>query len=481
MHRMSPHARSSVYRGHLANIYLVVGLSTLLLAGSFYLFGMRPLIDYLRETHAASIELALQNSVGRLRGIIRNHEDLARQAASRTAIRLKQAAYLRGEVSREALVAFSQPKLADALQANTEILAIARYAPDGDRLFAVGEAVDPALAEQCDPIRLAAVRLLPITGRARPGQLVYCSPIVARDDTRLGMDLLLMSDRSLQRFVNEQSQPPNTVALVFADREIGYWPNAAAPPQARQALTRYLAEGRTDADVIIAQQALGVSDWSLVALVDAKTFFAPIDRQSVVLTVTTLVSMLVVYGLTVMALRPIMAMFVREKRLLLLARTDGLTGLYNHAYMQEQLAFELGRAVRYQRPLTLLLFDIDHFKSVNDRYGHQAGDQVLVALAALCRQLVRETDQLARYGGEEFLIVLPETQPSAGAAFAERLRTTIEQTPFTVAGMHLHLTVSIGLASWDGQAPAPTSEALIRRADRALYRSKGAGRNRIMA
>ncbi|WP_462320847.1 GGDEF domain-containing protein [Halochromatium sp.] len=468
------------HRSQIYNIYVVVGLSSLLLISSFYVFGMSPLIGYLRATHTESIDLALQNSVGRLRAILESHAVLAQQAASRSAIRLKQVAFLRGEITREALVAFSQPKLADALEANDVLRAIARHGPNGERLFSVGVPVPEALTADCDAHSLDQVRMLPTTEQAeRTGALVYCSPIVDRSFGRIGFDILIISDQAVQQFIDEQSRCTNTLALIDGGREIRYWSNKSADDQAHAALQQWLESASTEPRFVIRQQPVGIGTWSLVSIVDAGEFFAPIDKQTLVLLGTTAVATLVIYLLTVVALRPIVSTLAREEHLLILSRSDGLTGLYNHAYMQELIDAELERATRYQRPLILVLFDIDHFKVLNDQYGHQAGDQILIQLAERCQSFSRNSDTLARYGGEEFLIILPESDREQGQQFAERLRKDIAQTPFIFGETHLRITVSIGLAHWSGLGAPPTKAELIRAADRALYRSKEQGRNRV--
>lgn len=161
-----------------------------------------------------------------------------------------------------------------------------------------------------------------------------------------------------------------------------------------------------------------------------------------------------------------------------LAFRDGLTNLYNHRYFQEILAKEISRVQRYRRPLALLLFDIDHFKKVNDTYGHPAGDQVLISMAQAITQTVRPSDIIARYGGEEFAVILPETNFSAMKVFAERLRRCVAALT-TETGQHsIKITISCGGAHFSsGDEVSPGT--LINTADRALYMSKKNGRNMI--
>jgi diguanylate cyclase (GGDEF)-like protein/PAS domain S-box-containing protein len=165
-----------------------------------------------------------------------------------------------------------------------------------------------------------------------------------------------------------------------------------------------------------------------------------------------------------------------ERQLRALATTDPLTGCYNRRYFMDLATLEVDRSVRYQRPVALLIMDIDHFKQVNDTHGHAAGDQVLISLVKLCLQDIRQTDIFARYGGEEFVLLFPETSCEMGRQVAERIRRLIETTSFQTDAGALHVTVSIGLA---GMPDSQLShiDALLAKADQALYASKEAGRN----
>jgi diguanylate cyclase (GGDEF)-like protein len=158
-----------------------------------------------------------------------------------------------------------------------------------------------------------------------------------------------------------------------------------------------------------------------------------------------------------------------------LATTDGLTELNNHRQFQELLSQELQRSRRYNRMVSLLLLDIDHFKSFNDTYGHPVGDLVLKEIALCIRQSLRSNDIPARYGGEEFTVILPETNEQGGMAIAERIRTTIESHTIHSLNRQLKVTVSIGCASYVASQIA--QKDLIDRADKALYYSKEHGRN----
>jgi diguanylate cyclase (GGDEF)-like protein len=165
--------------------------------------------------------------------------------------------------------------------------------------------------------------------------------------------------------------------------------------------------------------------------------------------------------------------FLRE-----LSIRDGLTSLYNHRHLHEQLHLEVERARRYQRELSLVFIDVDHFKQYNDAHGHQNGDHLLRSIAEILRANVRETDVVARWGGEEFVIVAPETHPAEGVGLAEKLRRLVEEFPFpgreTMPGGRV--TISVGVAAL---APGITQDTLVQRADQAVYRAKESGRNTV--
>jgi diguanylate cyclase (GGDEF)-like protein len=161
------------------------------------------------------------------------------------------------------------------------------------------------------------------------------------------------------------------------------------------------------------------------------------------------------------------------------ALTDELTGLYNVRQFHSRLDNEIDRAQRFATPLSLVMLDIDKFKSVNDTYGHQQGDRVLVEVARVLRRLSRDVDLPARYGGEEMAVVLPQTDLGGAEQQAERMRSAIEgmQIARLDGGGLLQITASFGVASFPGEGPDKTT--LIAAADAALYRAKHGGRNRV--
>jgi diguanylate cyclase (GGDEF)-like protein len=171
----------------------------------------------------------------------------------------------------------------------------------------------------------------------------------------------------------------------------------------------------------------------------------------------------------------------QQRILTRLARIDELTGLYNRRHIMELLEAELSRSRRYGTHLSLLLMDIDHFKSINDDYGHESGDAALAQIAAAARKTIRGESALGRYGGEEFLAILPLTTSSEACTVAERVRDAVENESVEMGEASIKVTVSIGVASFHPGANQGHHFATLKEADQALYRAKGAGRNRVAA
>jgi two-component system, cell cycle response regulator len=166
---------------------------------------------------------------------------------------------------------------------------------------------------------------------------------------------------------------------------------------------------------------------------------------------------------------------VQSQRLEALIFEDPLTGLANRRFILTQLGGQVSAARRHGRPFSVAMLDIDHFKAVNDRHGHAAGDHVLGEVTRTLREHLRAEDQLGRLGGEEFLALLPDAGDGAARAAAEKLRAEVAANDVMIEGRDLRVTVSVGWATWDGETP----DDLLRRADEALYEAKRAGRNRV--
>ena len=186
---------------------------------------------------------------------------------------------------------------------------------------------------------------------------------------------------------------------------------------------------------------------------------------------------LVIYDVTDEAVSR-MGMQSLNSQLETISRVDGLTGLYNRRYWEEQFVMEFKRGLRSESPAALIMLDIDHFKKVNDTYGHPAGDEVIKTLGALIKKATRETDLAGRYGGEEFAIILPDT-PVANVEFvAERIRRIVEKEVVVYDQINITFTISIGIAGF--KPSYKDSTQWLEKADKALYQAKESGRNRVI-
>ncbi|MBD1391379.1 sensor domain-containing diguanylate cyclase [Neiella sp. HB171785] len=185
---------------------------------------------------------------------------------------------------------------------------------------------------------------------------------------------------------------------------------------------------------------------------------------------------LIIYDVTDEAVNKI-EQKLANSRLQEISRTDALTQLYNRGHWEEQLRQEFARMQRSHRPSTLIMLDIDHFKKVNDEYGHPAGDEVIREVARRIKRTKRSTDIAGRYGGEEFAVLLLDTEPDQAMYFAERLRKAVERKAVEFEQHSIKLTISIGISQ--NSADIDSAQSWIERADEALYTSKRDGRNRV--
>ena len=170
---------------------------------------------------------------------------------------------------------------------------------------------------------------------------------------------------------------------------------------------------------------------------------------------------------------------VYEQKLMDMNMMDSLTGVFNRRFLESKLEEEFKRHKRYKRPLSIIMFDIDFFKKVNDEHGHQCGDYILKSVSKLTSGLIRNIDSLFRYGGEEFCCLLPETRIEGALIIAERFRVAIMEQENIFEGKSIHINISLGVAEMTEEVE--THEMLLKKADDALYRAKREGRNRVVA
>ena len=161
------------------------------------------------------------------------------------------------------------------------------------------------------------------------------------------------------------------------------------------------------------------------------------------------------------------------------ANTDALTGIANRKRFAQELREAFARAKKFLRPLSILVIDADHFKSINDTHGHDAGDRVLIHIASTLTEAARSMDLAARYGGEEFVLIMPETPLESAASLAESIRAVVATEPFVYEQTNINVTISVGVATCGDGITFPNEKAFFRAADAAVYKAKGNGRNRV--
>lgn len=255
-----------------------------------------------------------------------------------------------------------------------------------------------------------------------------------------------------------------SLALAFALRHLG--PEEIAHPVLFPAYLLVIGATslRYDARICLAAGASALLEYSCIALGIGLPVGLTVARLLLLVAATSLASALV----------------LRSRELRTLAISDRLTGLSNRGYFDERLKEELAEATRTQRPLGVILLDVDHFKFFNDTHGHRGGDEALRSLAQLLKESFRATDIVARYGGEELAVVMPGCSPVDLLRRSEALRKAVETMHVRVSGRSLtaSLTVSMGVASWpeDGRSV----EEVVQRADERLYEAKRLGRNRVL-
>ena len=226
---------------------------------------------------------------------------------------------------------------------------------------------------------------------------------------------------------------------------------------------------------------LGVAPYRLQALVPERHLQQSVSTQRkrlfLIIGLTVFVALALVFAVGGSMLTSLRELFRRAEH----ADTDELTSLPNRRAFKEALVREIQRAKRYGTPLSLALFDLDHFKQVNDTHGHAAGDRVLVAAARAVERNLRESDVFARVGGEEFVVLLPSTSEEGAVDFAERLRAALQAISPLALEVDAQISASFGVVEFDRGSDDSTGESLIAAADAALYNAKWLGRNRVFS
>ena len=303
-----------------------------------------------------------------------------------------------------------------------------------------------------------------------------------------GLDGLLFIEKDALNILKDKNGFQHTHGnfAIWSDKHTEFDWLENLPPDHRVG-DHHLIQGKSGASYLLHDFELPVLEASPRALIFvAEELTSLIDERDSYLTSTILVTLAIIIMIVLtlhFTLTPILLTLQKAneelhstvEKVTQLSITDPLTGTYNRQKFNEALATEIGRAVRYQHPLALVMFDIDHFKQVNDKHGHHVGDSVLQECSKMVSNSIRSQDVLARWGGEEFMVILPHQDLESAAAIAEKLRAKIEFHAFPNVG---RVTVSFGVTSFQND---DNFETFTQRVDGLLYQAKEAGRNRIMA
>lgn len=317
--------------------------------------------------------------------------------------------------------------------------------------------------------RLLAVRV------ARALEISHCSVVLARPGETVASVVAAAEDTSVEEIEIPLDKYPEIGTALESERPV-LVTDAATHPLFASAREQLAREGKKIDIRSVATIPFTIDRWR------AGVLFLRTAREQRTLTTEDVTFADVVIRAAVAAIRRAQALETTRadnRRLEALATTDPLTRVLNRRALLDRLTAEVDRARRFDSSLTLLLLDVDHFKSINDTAGHLAGDSVLRQLGTLLEEAVRKVDVVARYGGEEFVVILPETSTEGAVIFAERLRERVASQSFDVGIDHpVNLTVSIGIATFPSPRVA-TTEDFFARADEALYRAKSGGRNQV--
>jgi diguanylate cyclase (GGDEF)-like protein len=230
--------------------------------------------------------------------------------------------------------------------------------------------------------------------------------------------------------------------------------------------------GLTKSSILLTAIAVGVSVAITLLLMVATRSFSALG-----LVIAVVASLSIATLMSVVFLRILFQLEEAENELRKLAVTDELTGVYNRRYFLEVAGHEIARCLRFGKPFSCILLDIDGFKRTNDSYGHGTGDEVLKSVASLCQRHCRKIDTFARYGGDEFYFLLPECTQEEAQVFAERIRQAVEQVRVEYAGTKVLVTASLGVQAFGGAHDS--LDRLLIRTDSAMYSAKQSGKNRV--
>ncbi|MFO7528115.1 MAG: GGDEF domain-containing protein [Marinobacter sp.] len=433
------------------------------------------------------------------------HRNLAAQTASRSELARRLAQYRNGEITRTVLVNFTRPRLADAAEGLTNLQAILRFDADGSELIRIGPMADRLPARLLLREQLDIVTYPLDSGVTSPPLLQVASPITSEHQV-VGFDLLLFSLNSLQSLFEgpDNSQicllDSDRTKRITIDQTTGQFVMTAADPcladqlkvQTSEDGVSFRATLENGTRVMSFLRPLPGYDWEVHVWAETNEIFGSVIRDIVFSVMVTLALSLLAGLLVWRSLRPVLrrmaqqaSELARSNRELQLAQRqirrqadhDLLTGLPNRAALLNSLSQAVDRAKGENSRFALMFVDLDHFKPVNDRYGHQAGDELLKVIAKRLGGCIREEDVVGRHGGDEFLVI---TAPLANTDDAEVIAQKIiavTAKPFRIEDDAVQVGASVGVAIYPDSAATVTE--LLQASDAAMYRAKASGRGGV--
>ncbi|WP_372985677.1 diguanylate cyclase domain-containing protein [Marinobacter sp.] len=464
-----------------------------------------PLINQIHSRAELSAASFADAEAASIRAAFDQHHNLAAQTASRSELARKLAQYLEGEITRTELAEFTRPRLEDAAEGLTNLQAILRYDADGSELIRIGPIADALPArlpfeEQLD------ILVYPLaSGTTSPPLLHVASPITSEDQV-VGYDLLLFSLNSLRSLFEgpDNSQicllDSDRTKRITLDRTTGQFVMTAADPcLADQLKVQTSKEGESfratledGTRVMSFLRPLPDYDWEVHVWAETNEIFGTVIRDIVFSVMVTLALSLLAGLLAWRSLRPVLRRMAQQaselarsneelqqaqRKIRRQADYDLLTGLPNRAALLNSLGQAINRAKGDASRFALMFVDLDHFKPVNDRYGHQAGDELLKVIAKRLEGCIREEDVVGRHGGDEFLVI---TSPLANTDDAEVIAQKIiavAAQPFRIEDDAVQVGASVGVAIYPDNGATVTE--LLQASDAAMYRAKASGRSGV--
>ncbi|MBD3640485.1 MAG: diguanylate cyclase [Marinobacter sp.] len=465
-----------------------------------------PLINQIHTRAELSAASFADAEAASIRAAFDQHRNLAAQTASRSELARRLSQYDTGELTQTELVSYTRPRLEDAVEGLTNLQAILRYDADGSELLRIGPMADDLPARLPFREKLDILTYPLDSGATSPPLLHVASPITSEAGQVVGFDLLLFSLESLRSLF--QSPDNSQICLLDSDRTkritidqtTGQFQLTPADPCLANRLEVHTSEegasfrGRLEdgTRVMSFLRPLPGYDWEVHVWAKTNEIFGTVIRDIVFSVLVTLALSLLAGVLVWRSLRPVLRRMAQQtsdlarsnreleqaqRQIRRQADHDLLTGLPNRAALLSALGHTIDRAKENNSRFALMFVDLDHFKPVNDKYGHQAGDELLKVIGKRLSGCVREEDVVGRHGGDEFLVITAPLGNTDDAGVIGEKITAVAAQPFRIEDDAVQVGASVGVAIYPDNGT--TVEALLKASDAAMYQAKASGRGGV--